>query len=89
MSDQRLPNALVVDDDITGRSFLRALPGGLAGERDEVPARVIDALHEFRRGTQFAEDVTVVELYPVPALFESIASAAGGKGLARPVKEAA
>lgn len=52
-------------------------------------ARLPDALHEFRRGTRFATDFTLVELYLVPALFESIASAAGGQGLARPVEGAA
>lgn len=52
-------------------------------------ARLPDALHELRRGTRCADDFTVLELYLVPALFESTASAAGGKGLARPAEEAA
>lgn len=107
MSDARLVNALLVDDDTTGRGLPRALlkragyaveafygsrmallPGGLAGDEDEIPARALDALHEFRGGTRFADDLTLVELYLIPTLFESTASAAGGKRLARPAVEA-
>ena len=104
IEDQELVRA-VFDRAVTRRAFTspalrsRLVPaevfsgdfllGGLAGAGAGIPARVLEALHEFRRGTPFADDVTVVELALVPALFESTASAAGGKGLARPTVEAA
>ena len=49
MSDTRLPNALVVDDDITGRGFLRALLKR-AGYTVEAAASGEAALKMFRPG---------------------------------------
>ena len=58
MPDARMPNALVVDDDITGRSFLRALLKR-AGYAVEVAASGEAALAMFQPG---AFDVVFMDL---------------------------
>ena len=58
MSETRMPNALVVDDDITGRSFLRALLKR-AGYAVEVAASGEAALEMFKPG---AFDVVFMDL---------------------------
>ena len=59
------------DGDFFGEPRLEAALADHASRGDNAPATVLAALDSFRAGTPFADDVSIVEIIFIPALFAS------------------